>query len=364
MKNKRILFFFAILMTGLLLSACSGASLQATSWPGLTVQDDMVYVAYQQQVFAIQAENGIERATFPNELERTSDYVFAAPAYVDESNMFLSTYNNRIVNINPTTGAENCSFENSNRFLASALVTDAGIFAPNADHMLYALDTDCKELWTFESDDPLWGTPASNGNSIYIGSMDHHLYALNAQTGKTIWSTDLGGTTVGTPAIAEDGTLYIGTFESEAYALDGETGDILWRVPTQGWVWAGPSLSEDDSALYITDLDGYLYAVDTTDGTIIWQIEGDGPSPGSPLVLNDSIYFTTGGSDDAGGTIYAINPDGGIRWSKTMAVEDAQIYTPAVASGDMILIGIVNTDQLVIAYDANGNQKWEFTPGN
>jgi outer membrane protein assembly factor BamB len=42
---------------------------------------------------------------------------------------------------------------------------------------------------------------------VFIGSADYKLYALDADTGERLWSTELGNKINDTPAIA-DGTVY------------------------------------------------------------------------------------------------------------------------------------------------------------
>ena len=46
-----------VLSASLLLSACTGAQV-ATSWPGMTVDQDTLYMSYASSVYAINANNG------------------------------------------------------------------------------------------------------------------------------------------------------------------------------------------------------------------------------------------------------------------------------------------------------------------
>jgi len=85
-------------------------------------------------------------------------------------------------------------------------------------------------------------------------SMDHRIYAIDAQTGKAKWQTNVGGSMVGSPAYSSAGVLYIGTFNSEMLAVNADNGQILWQKPTDGWVWGGPVLKADK--LYFGDLSG------------------------------------------------------------------------------------------------------------
>ena len=60
-----------------LLTGCRGGA-PATSWPGLTVAEDVVYVAAGAKVYALEAETGNQKWEFPTEEGKGPFY--AAPA--------------------------------------------------------------------------------------------------------------------------------------------------------------------------------------------------------------------------------------------------------------------------------------------
>lgn len=355
MKNNRIILPIIILALGLILSACGGRGFVANSWPGLSIHNERIYVAFDQYIYSINPDTGAESIRYPIEGDNGVTF-FAPPAFAEDSQILLSGYNNILYSFNLSSRTENWTFENNNRFIASPLVSGERIFAPNADHILYALSTSGRELWTFETGEALWSTPVSDGERVYISSQDQFIYALNPETGAEIWSQDLGGTSVSSPILSENGTLYIGTFESEVIALNSTNGRIIWRASTSNWVWSSPTLVDD--RLYITDLSGTLYALSAETGNQLWEVTGDGPAPGSPLVHEDSVYFST-----EAGTLYAVNTSGSIRWSRTVG-EDAKLYSSPVQINDLIIVGVLDADPIVVAFTTNGEQQWQFQPEN
>ncbi len=351
MKKTRNLLIIMIVGLALLLSSCSSRGRLPTSWPGITVTEERIYVAYNTQVHAINS-NGLKQAQYPAEPTKTT--YFAPPVFAGDQ-MLIAGYDNTLYSYNPVSGAENWTFDNNNRFIASPLVLEDGIYAPNADHNLYALSLNGSLRWTFETADPLWATPVTDGEKLYLAAMDHNVYAINPANGQQIWSTDIGGTTVSTPTLSEEGLLYVGTFEKEVVALKTANGSEVWRTAVDGWVWGSPVLV--DGTLYVTDLEGKLYALDAATGNMLWQVTGDGAIAGSALVLEDTIYFST----DAG-TLFAITLEGATRWTKN--TPEAQLHATPVAFGDLILVGAVEVDPLIIAYDATGAIQWQFIPEN
>src|SRR5574341_2699026 len=68
MKSKHFFILFTLLFLSLSLSACAGgAATAASSWPGLTVDGETAYLAYNQHVYAINVADGKEKWRFPPE---------------------------------------------------------------------------------------------------------------------------------------------------------------------------------------------------------------------------------------------------------------------------------------------------------
>ena len=358
-KLKPIYLYIIIIAGALWLSGCAGGrGSVATGWPGLTVDAETAYLAHTQQVYAINLANGQERWRFPATADGNMSF-FAAPTLTSDGQLIVGGYNNILYSLNPTSGTENWQFTDAaDRYIGSSLAVDRSIFAPNADKNLYALDLDGNLVWKFASQEALWAKPTTDPacTCVYLTSMDHRIYSLDAQDGSVNWQTDgLGGSLVGTPALSEDGILYVGTYGSDMLAINADNGDILWRIPTSDWVWGGPILR--DGVLYFGVLDGNFYALDASTGTNIWgPFQAEGKIPESPLVTEDAIYFTTDN-----GNFYGLNLDGSqLPWSPK--VLDGILESSPVQAGDLILITQSGSDKILIAFNQNGSEQWAFTP--
>jgi len=50
-------------------------------------------------------------------------------------------------------------------------------------HHLYAVNNDGSLRWRYKTDDVITSSPAiDKGGTIYVGSWDHHLYAINVNS--------------------------------------------------------------------------------------------------------------------------------------------------------------------------------------
>ena len=113
---------------------------------------------------------------------------------------------------------------------------------------------------------------------VYIGSSDAlRLFALDLDTGETVWSFKTNGWSWGAPVVAH-GVVYIGgvsaspyyfegvELEAGFYAVEQESGTLVWRMtpePIEGYITGGvfapPAVA--DRTVYVASLDGYIYAL-------------------------------------------------------------------------------------------------------
>jgi len=355
MKKHTLLIFIIISLT-LLMSACvGGRSTVASGWAGFTADEDTAYVAFNSYIHAINLANGSERWHYPAEASAAITF-YARPTLTADGQLIVGGYDNVLYSLNPENGQLNWSFEGAEgRYVGGALAAGDLIFAPSADHRLYALNLNGTLAWAtpFETGEPIWAAPSADENCdcVYLASMDHKVYALEAQSGNLLWQTDdLGGAIVSAPAISADHNLYVGTFANELVALNAKNGRELWRIATENWIWGSPAVAGD--RLYFGDLDGKFYAVDRLTGQSQWQIQPGSAIVGTPLVTNEGIFFTT-----EEGSLVSVNPEGAIRWNQPF--ED-NLHAGPVAAGETILVTSSNPENLLIAVDANGVQKWSF----
>src|SRR5437764_15088157 len=94
-----------------------------------------------------------------------------------------------------------------------------------------------------------------------VGSHDHRLYALDAQTGDEYWSYATGGRIDSSPAVAE-GVIYVGSHDHMVYALSAQTGEKLWSYTTGGRINSSPTVA--DRIVYVGSNDHNLYAFNQT----------------------------------------------------------------------------------------------------
>ncbi len=74
-------------------------------------------------------------------------------------------------------------------------------------------------------------SPTIDADTVYVGSGDGNIYALDAGSGALRWKFQTGNVVHASPAIA-NGLVYIGSWDSYFYAIDAKSGQERWRFKT------------------------------------------------------------------------------------------------------------------------------------
>ena len=85
----------------------------------------------------------------------------------------------------------------------TAVAADWPMFGHDPQHTGVAgesLETPLEVLWKFETGGMVKGSPVVSGGTVYIGSRDHYVYALDADTGTEKWKFKTGGWIYSSPA--------------------------------------------------------------------------------------------------------------------------------------------------------------------
>ena len=209
-------------------------------------------------------------------------------------------------------------------------------------------------IWNFSAEHYIgcYGGPTIGSNgTIYVGSRDCKLYALN-QDGTLKWSYDTGGKIYSSPTITSDGTIYIGNYNGKFYALNSN-GTQKWNYTAGDAIYSSPAIGSDGT-IYFGSYDSKFYALNPN-GTQKWNYTTNYNIRGSPAIGSDGTIYV--GSQDH--TIYAFNPNGTLKWS--YYVNGMLDNAPAVDSNGIIYIGC--EDSKLYAFYPNGTLKWSYETG-
>lgn len=134
--------------------------------------------------------------------------------------------------------------------LTAPVISNGTIYFGSADKHLYAVDARSGyELWNFEADMAVTWAPSVYYGMVYFGTLGGHLYALDARTGIERWHTNMGKRIAGAPCVT-DGVLYVGSSnrflsspDNKLFAIDPATGRTLWEYVIEGALGTAPAVA-------------------------------------------------------------------------------------------------------------------------
>ena len=197
--------------------------------------------------------------------------------------------------IAPENLAIKWTFQTGEAIMSSPTVAAGTVYVGSSDNFLYAVDAITgKQKWKFDAHGNVSSSPAVNGKIVFVVSLDGNLYAVDADTGAQKWAFATKGEHRHTAAGMEyaapatevmpdqwdfflssptvvNGVVYFGSGDNFVYAIDATTGTLRWKFQTGNVVHASPAVI--DGRVYIGSFDAYFYALDAATGTLVWKFK-------------------------------------------------------------------------------------------
>lgn len=249
---------------------------------------------------------------------------------------------------------------------------DGVLYAASTDGKIAAFDaTSGKTLWSKSSSTKGWfgwgdkkrkdafyaGGPGVSGDLLAIGTLDGHVYGINAKDGSPRWEATLNSEVLTAPAVV-GGFVIVRTGDGRLYGLDSTSGERRWaydqgNVPLLSLRGNGPLLVANGVVFFGSD-NGKLVALRLDNGEKLWEqtlASGEGrteidrlnDADGSILLDGTTLY----GAAYHGNLVAVDGPSGRPLWSRPFST-----FTSVDVAGNA-LYG-VNEDSQVWAFDKNG----------
>jgi alcohol dehydrogenase (cytochrome c) len=180
-------------------------------------------------------------------------------------------------------------------------------------------------VWTFAAGYPtgtaglrpgLEATPLVVDGVLFLEGMQNNVYAIDAASGRTIWTYEYKWPEVKTFSIRGarglaygDGRIYMGTQNNHLVALDAKTGAEVWNIHieensececriTEAPLYVKGKVFIGNAGSGYQALRGHINAYDAKSGTLVWHFEVI-PAPGEPGAETwagaEDNYWKTGG---------------------------------------------------------------------
>jgi outer membrane protein assembly factor BamB len=331
-------------------------------------------------LYAVDLESGGLKWKFP-----TASRIPSSPA-VDAGVVFFVSYDGSLYAVDTTTGKKKWSFKTGGErryagkhlhgsvpmaetmpdpfdfFLSSPTIVNGTVYFGSGDGNIYALDEAAGTLkWKFQTGDVVHASPAIADGTLFIGSWDSYFYALEAATGKEKWRFKTGEDPdihnqvgIQSSAAVMDGAVYFGCRDSSLYALDAASGQKKWAFNNKGsWVIGSPAV-QNGKVYFATSDTSMLYAVDARSGTAIFSLKYNGwPLFSSPAIAGNMLYV---GSHEgklmaidlpAQKTAWTFQTDGSIQNGATYTKEDGTPKYEAAFADDFYESMVIGVNKMM-----------------
>ncbi|MCW8921784.1 MAG: outer membrane protein assembly factor BamB [Sedimenticola sp.] len=183
--------------------------------------------------------------------------------------------------------------------------------------------------------------PYVSDGKVYAASRSGEVRALDASTGRAVWSVDTDLEISGGPG-AGDGLVLIGTSNGEVVALDAAGGTEKWRARVSSEVLSVPRAAR--GVVVVHTIDGKLFGLDAATGTHKWIYDRSTPvltlhGSSSPVIVGNRVICGF-----ASGKLVMLNlSNGDLLWeiSVTAPSGRSELERMVDIDGDPLVVGDV-----------------------
>lgn len=263
---------------------------------------------------------------------------------------------------------------NRARITAEPVIAGGVIYTIDALARVTATATSGASLWSVDltprrdnAADGSGGGVSVAGGKVYVTTGFGALTALDAATGREIWTQDLDAPGTSAPTVRGD-LVYVVARNSAAWALDVNSGRIEWQLngtPSIANFGGGAGVAVNSDIAVIPFPSGEVIAVFPQGGLRRWStvVSGDrlgrasasiNDIAGDPVIAGDRVYV-----GNFGGQVAALNLFNGERiWSASEGT-----FGPVWPAGNAVFI-VNDLNELVRLDAATGDPVWRVSLTN
>ena len=378
-RNNKLKFILSIAVMVLILApivaGCTATTTQPKGWSGVAITSDKLFIGSSTgKLVGMEKDTG-NRLFNDISLETGSSggflgcgaapitvAIYGTPVIVGDT-VYVAGYNGKIypisiveseTDIAPKIGQPYQPELGPQPIVGGLAIYQNALLFGTASGYVFSIDIASRtQNWEpFKTGNKIWATPLVDNGTLYIGSFDKKLYAIDTSTGKEKWHFDAGGAIMNTPVL-QNNVLYFGTLDRYFYTVDATNGSLIWKSSEMAgkWFWANPLIV--NNVIYAPNMDGKVYVLNAENGqNIIAPIVIGSPISSSPVLVGNKIILA---AED--GKVCSINTDNN---TETLLVDlggniriSSKIKIAAPLSSNQNILYIHGQDNLLYAVNAD-----------
>jgi len=239
---------------------------------------------------------------------------------IEGANAFVGDQGGTVYAVSLESGTITWSAEMDGRVDSAVAVADGQVVAvarntDTAQVVVAAFDESTGERsWpaqAIQANSTAGTAPSAGGGSLFIGSADRRVRALDAENGTERWATlALSLFSPATSLAFDDDGVFAADIAGGLYRLDAADGGRRWSYQLNEVVLRSSPVVSGSSVLLGLG-DGRLVAVDVASGHLVWESAPSAGLVGTIALSSDSVIAVKGGRD-AGLIAFEHDPQGAL----------------------------------------------------
>jgi outer membrane protein assembly factor BamB len=249
------------------------------------------------------------------------------------------------------------TFKTKDAVEGSAAIVRGTVYVGSQDEYLYAIDLATgKEKWKFKAA-PIKVTPSVYQDAVYVGDGDGWFHCVDAANGKERWKFEAGAEITSAANFSGSNVLF-GCGDENLYCLSAE-GKLVWRFKVAGGpVLGSPAIA--GGSTFVSGCDSTLHVIDIAKGVQLGAVALEGQTGSTTAVVGDHLYVGTMSNE-----VVAVDwKKAAIVWRFQVAKRQKPFFASAAVTDALVIAG--SRDKHVYGIDRNtGKEVWSFaTRGN
>ena len=205
-----------------------GANPIGAIWGGPRISEGIAYFGdLDHNLYAVDIENCNPVWDSPIELDGA---IVAKPLLINNY-LYIGTFGQSFYSVDILSGSKAVILNADNWFWANPYSDGQKIYIPSLDGRLYAVDQQSKALaWKYPTGDvvsPIVSTPVNEVGIVALGSDDGNLVLLDPETGQRLWDQRIGEK-IRAPLVSNQGIVYVHSTDKKLHAYDLNTRRLSW----------------------------------------------------------------------------------------------------------------------------------------